>query len=348
MKIATEDFNRLASAAASVADDKAPNPIARMVRLEAIDGALTARATDMAYWLSLRAPCDGGLAPVLVSASKLADVVGKLKADTIEVAIDADGLHIKAKGSKRKLAVHPSDAFPMLPPVGGEPMTLDGGRFKECLAFCMPFADPGRTPYDGVNLSGNAFAATDGKTMARIEYGKGLDAQSAIFPVALIKAIDKIAPDGELTVRVDRTKASVAWAEGELSGPMIEGTFPDVSRIVPTDADATVTVPTPLLAGAVASVRALGDGRACIALSIEASGLTVAARSADGEATDNIPCTVAGDDRIVGVNAAYLDRVCKGFGKSDLIIGVRGESDAMKFTSDEHADRLAVVMPMRI
>ena len=144
MKIATEDFARLAASAAKVANDKHANPVAKFVRLEASGGKLRAMATDFDYWLERSAPCDGDLPVVLVAARQLDEVAKALKADTLDVTADATHLHIKAGKSKRKLAIQPADAFPTLPEVDGEGVSVERATLMAALEFCQPYVDAGR------------------------------------------------------------------------------------------------------------------------------------------------------------------------------------------------------------
>lgn len=348
MKIATEDFARLAAAAATTAKDKSPIPACTMVRLEATGGTLAASATDMEYWLSMSAPCEGDMAPAMVLASKLNDVASKLKSDTVELSLDGDALHLKAKGSKRKIAAMPADSFPQLPATGGDSVAVDAARLKECFAYCLPYTKAGGREYErGVRLEGNRMRATDGATIGQINYGD-IELPVATVPIAWIKAFSAVVPDGEVNMIVSDKAVAAEWPEGRISGPLIDGAYPDTDRATPRNTETNAVLDAQALQAAVAGVRALSDGRSAVGLNIEADGVDVFAKSQQGEAVDRIEGNLAGEPLMIGFNADYLDRVMRGFGKASVQIGANGAAGAALFTSNEASDRQAVVMPMRI
>ena len=346
MKIATEDFARLAASAAKVANDKHANPVAKFVRLEASGGKLRATATDFDYWLERSAPCDGDLPVLLVAAKQLDEVAKALKADTLDVTADATHLHIKAGKSKRKLAIQPADAFPTLPEVDGEGVSVERAALMTALEFCQPYVDAGRGQvFGGVHISNGNSYATDGKAMAR--YAHGLDMPGVTLATAFIKALSDNLPDGEIAIVVGERRIEASWSEGSVAGPLVEGQYPDVERIIPRDASTTIAVDCDALSRAVAGVKALSDGRNLIALDVGDS-VTLTGRATDGEATDELDATRDGKPLSIGFNAMYLERIGKGFAKQGLHIEMNGDSAAAKITSPDDDRKLVVVMPMRI
>lgn len=198
MKLATEDFARITAACARIADERHAVPAFRNVHLSASDGMLTAMASNGEYWLTLRAPCDGDLPTILAPAGKLSDAVGKLVADNVDVTVDDAALHIKAKGSKRKLQAMASDAFPQPDVDRGESLAVDVARLLECFAFCVPFANDDQTQpsLNGVHLSVRdgqlRAAATDGNAVVECVYGDAADIEPATVPTGFATEIGKL------------------------------------------------------------------------------------------------------------------------------------------------------------
>jgi DNA polymerase III sliding clamp (beta) subunit (PCNA family) len=360
MKIAREDLTRLTAACARIADSKHAVPAYRMTRLSGTEGVLTLAATDGEYWLTLHAPCDGDLPPILAPASRLAETVAKLTADTLDLAQEADSLIIKAKGSRRKMAVLPADSFPVPPVDEVEPIALDAARLIEGLAFCAPWASNDTTTQAylcGVNLGnrdGRLFlAATDGQAVVEFDYGETPATLTATVPTGFVVEAGKFGLIGDVTLGIGERKVSLSWPEGELLAPRIEQAFADYRRIVPNSVPTGLTAPAGDIATAVAGVRGFGGdgGKFGAPIRIEATqgDVEFSAHSAEGEASDTLACNIVDDiPPVFGVSSAYLERAMRGFGNCEVTIGVTSATTPLLITSAALPDRLAVIMPRRI
>lgn len=359
MNITKQDFARLASAAASIAESNHPVPVMRMARLEAAGGALTIGASDMQIWLSLSCPCEGDLPPLLVPADKLADCVSKLTADIIAVSVEGDALIIKAKGSKRKLATLPATGFPDMPAIEGAGIEFATGRFREGVAFTASSVstDAARLYMNGIRIRRNedgliSFVGTDAGMMAQFDYGASEADIGVTIAPAFAKSVSDMIDADTFALATDERRVSATWPGGSIVAMKVEGDFPDTDRIIPQAPPISASLQADDLLRASAGVQSLaeataGKGVKKIAVAIGGNAVELSTRSAAGEASDTVEAATDGEVTF-GVSSVYLDRVAKALAKSSVQIGASAPEAPLLFTSDELADRFAVVMPMKI
>jgi len=359
MKIATEDFARMASACARIADAKNPVPAFRNVLLSATDGRLTVTASNGEYWLTLHSPCEGDLAPTLAPADKLADAAGKMKADTLDIDLDGSALTIKAKGSRRKLQVSAGDAFPALERFDGTCLLIDAKRLVECFAFAGPFADTDaktRANMCGINLQSRdgklCLAATDGDAIAMIEYGEAPDIEPVTVPVTFAREAERLGMGDSTTLLIGKRKVALQWPEGELVAPLVEGKFPAYMQAVPIDPPIAVTAQADDLASAASGTKGFGNAAgkfgAALAISPDDSGVTIQARTGEGEAVDTVAADVTGNLPPFGLSSAYLERTCKAFAGERLSLLITEAVKPILARVGDGMDRFAIIMPRRI
>lgn len=359
MKIATEDFARMASACARIADGKHAVPAFRNVRLQAVDGRLTATASNGEYWLTLHSPCEGDLAPTLAPADKLADAVAKMKADTLDVDLDGSSLTIKAKGSRRKLQVAAGDTFPALEPFDGTRLSINAKRLVECFAFAGPFADTDvktRANMCGINMQSRdgklCLAATDGSAIAAIEYGEAQEIASATVPVTFAREADKLGMAGEAAMLIGGRKVALQWPEGELVAPLVEGRFPDYMKAVPVNPPISITAQADDLASAAIGVKgfgiATGKFGAGLVIAPDEVGVTIQARTGEGEAVDSVAADIVGDAPPFGLSSTYVERACRAFASERLSLLIVDAINPIIARVGEDMDRFVIIVPRRI
>lgn len=347
MLIARNDLARILAATTKVVESRNTIPILSTVRLVAADGALTATATDLDIAVTASAPATGDIA-ACIDARLLSDIVKKLPADA-EVSIEIDGgATIKSGRARFKLPVLPVGDFP----------NMDGGAFAaefeaDMAALFAPvkFAisnEEARFWLNGVFLhvvNGKLVAvATDGHRLARhIGPDIGVDFAGIIVP----RKASEIMPDGNVAVSVSDTRIRIVKDGAVIVSKLIDGTFPDYMRVIPTGNDKLVRADNGALAAAtdrVAVVSAThGSG---VRMAIGGGAIALSVRG-DAEASDSVPCDYDGEEIVIGFNSRYVAEALSVFGAGDVTMAFAdGGSPALLTGAPDGLD--VVLMPMRV
>lgn len=134
----------------------------------------------------------------------------------------------------------------------------------------------------------------------------------------------------------------------------IDGTFPDYTRVIPSDPQLCLTVARSNLASAIKRVSALvSDKTRAVKMELEEDRLTLSVTTVElGEAREEVPCSWAGPALVAGFNGAYWRQALAALASDDVL---------MEFTSADSVgpvriraggdgpDRLVqVLMPMTV
>ncbi|MDA0368087.1 MAG: DNA polymerase III subunit beta [Proteobacteria bacterium] len=197
--------------------------------------------------------------------------------------------------------------------------------------------------------------ATDGHRLAQVDCPLPDGAASmpgVIVPrkavIEVRRLLDQV--DGSVQVSLSETKIRFAFGKSVLTTKLIDGTFPDYQRVIPSGNDKILEVDRRQFAEAVDRVSTISTEKSrSIKLTLEKDKLHLSANSPDsGSADEELVVNYPGEDIEVGFNSRYL---------LDIASQINGDSarldlaDAVSPTilrdvADERA--LYVLMPMRV
>ena len=331
------------------------------VLVEAADGRLTVRATDLETTYTGDTPAEVyGSGRVLVDAKLLAKTVAA-GGETVTVTDDGDRVAVDLGDATVRLRPLVLEDFPVLPEPGTSAtgtLDVDGlgtlGRVSVAAG-----TDEYRPVLTGVLLDGADVAATDSY---RLHVGRlGADVGgTALVPARTVATLAKLKADGVSVTVEDR---QVTFAATVTAGPKkaprthraqvtcrtIEGTFPNFRALLP-DGGVPLTVDAGLLSAAVKRVATLAGSNIPALLSAAGGTLTVSAVSQElGEVSAEVPAIDVGDDwtgfnanpalLLAGVAAAVPSGV----------VTLRGR-DGLKpwMVTADGSSVSALLMPMRV
>lgn len=364
--------------AARVVEKRSTIPILSNMLLGAEGGRLTVRATDldMQATVSAEARVDKPGATT-VPAHLLHDIARKLPADA-EVTLDATGgegpLVVRSGRSRFQLQTLPESDFPDL--AAGE-MTaifaLSGKALARLIGKSEIAISTEETRY---YLNGIYFhtveasertmlraVATDGHRLAQIQTPAPEGAAGmpgVIVPrkaVAELKRIATAAGEAQIEIAVSPAKIRAACGDTVLVSKLIDGTFPDYTRVVPVANPKRLVVDADALAKAIDRVATLGDGKSrAVRVDLDEGRATLALKSADrGEATEEIEAEWEEEPFHIGFNAAYALGVLASLDVETLAIALADPGSPMLWaeaaalgSDGEQPNALYVLMPMRV
>jgi DNA polymerase-3 subunit beta len=197
--------------------------------------------------------------------------------------------------------------------------------------------------------------ATDGHRLARIEIAIPAGASGmpgVIIPRKTIGEIKKLIEEGvnEVSISLSENKIRFTCGNAILVSKLIDGTFPDYERVIPSANDKIMEVDCKAFMQAVDRVSVIASEKTRgIKLSIGQGKLTLSADSPEhGTATEEVDVNYAATEIDIGFNSRYLlDMMAQMEGDSAQFVLADGTSPALvRDTADVGA--LYVIMPMRV
>ena len=171
--------------------------------------------------------------------------------------------------------------------------------------------------------------ATDGHRLARAEIEAPAGAEGMpgiIIPRKTVSELQKLVDDPDVAVTVELSDTKIRFTIGSvvLTSKLIDGTFPDYQRVIPTGNDKKLTIDRQSFASAVDRVSTISSERGrAVKLSIADGQVTLAVNNPDsGSATEELAADYSSDPIEIGFNAKYLLDVAA------QLTGSRGEFHA--------------------
>jgi DNA polymerase-3 subunit beta len=356
--------------AQGVVERKNTIPILANVLIEAKGDRISLRATDLDLEVIEDIPAvveQPGT--TTVPAHLLHEIVRKLP-DGAQLKLRVDGgndrLEISAGRSRFTLATLPREDFPVMASSEYQctfkaPVPVIRRLFEKS-QFAVSTEET-RYYLNGVYLhvvdEGGAkklrAVATDGHRLARIDAGlpDGADnAPGVIVPRKTVGELRKLLDndEGEITISVSETKIRFAADGLVLTSKVIDGAFPDYSRVIPQSNTRRLEVDAAEFADAVNLVATVSQERSrAIKLSMEQDKLTLSVNSPEaGSATDELAVAYGDEDMEIGFNARYLLEIASQVDRENAVFLFADPNAPTLVREGDDDSAVYVVMPMRV
>ena len=343
-------------------------PILSNVKMEGKDGMLSLNATDMDLDISESVAAEIAVAgETTAPAHTLYDIVRKLPdGSQVELETTEDNLTLRAGRSRFTLSCLPTADFPVM--AGGEmpqEFRLSAGELRSLIDRTKFAISTEETRYylngiylhvaerDGVDVL--RAVATDGHRLASVEVPLPAGAAGmagVILPRKTVgelrKLIDEIGDD--ITVALSETKARFSFADAVMSSKLIDGTFPDYARVIPSDNDKILDVECKSFAEAVDRVSAISTEKSrAVKLAVGNNNLVLSANSPDnGSASEEIEVAYTAEAIEIGFNSRYLLDITQQI-EGDIAQFVMSDSASPTIVREVgDTSALYVLMPMRV
>ena len=337
------------TAIGKVIESRNTMPILTHFRLDATPTGLKITGTDLDIEATTFVETDV-ITPgaVCVDAKLLSDIVRKAGGD-ISLTLDNDQLVVKSGRSRFKLATLPVDDFPSFPESKYDAeFELDLAALVEPVRFAISTEET-RYYLGGVYFVSDgathcAAVATDGHRLAR-HCGPELPVFAGI--IIPRKAVGLL-PDGACSVSVSSSRIRIDGDGMVIISKLIDGTFPDYARVIPTGNERLVTIDKDAMMRAADRVASISSERGrAVKLSIGNEAVTLAARSEVGTAEDEVAATYSGEPMDIGFNSKYLADALAVFADGPVTLALAdGMSPGLLTGSNAGLD--VVLMPMRV
>ncbi|GGA02603.1 MAG: DNA polymerase III subunit beta [Sphingomonadales bacterium CG12_big_fil_rev_8_21_14_0_65_65_10] len=357
----------------SVVERRNTIPILANVLLEASgDGAIKVTATDLDLQVveSQQAVSVESPGAITVSAHLLFDIARKLP-DGSQVSLEAaDGrMTVKAGRSRFKLPTLPRDDFPIIAE-GDLPTSfaMPAKTLAELIDRTRFAISTEETRYylngiffhvaddDGPVLKA---AATDGHRLARFTLPRPDGAEGMPDVIVPRKAIGELRKlleeslDGD--VQIDLSASKVRFSMGGeggtiLTSKLIDGTFPDYSRVIPTGNDKLLKIdPKTFYAGVDRVATIATEKTRAVKMALENDKVTLSVTSPDnGTAAEEVPASYSSEGLEIGFNANYLKDILGQIDSDNVELHLADPGAPTLIRKDQDSPALYVLMPMRV
>ncbi|WP_129793603.1 DNA polymerase III subunit beta [Sphingosinicella sp. CPCC 101087] len=352
----------------SVVERRNTIPILSNVLIEAEEAAgLRLMATDLD--LQINETVEANVTEsgaTTVPAHTLFEIVRKLPEGSQVELIAAEGrMQVNAGRARFTLATLPRDDFPII--AEGELPT----RFELPAATLRQIIDKTRfaisteeTRYylNGiyVHVSDDAqpvlkAAATDGHRLARVTVPRPEGAQGmpgVIIPRKCVgelrKLLDEV--DGSVQLSLSDSKIRFGLGNAVLTSKLIDGTFPDYSRVIPTANDKLLKLDPRGFEEGVDRVSTIASERTrAVKMALDRDRVTLSVSSPEnGTASEEVPADYASDGFEIGFNARYLLDILGQIEGDTVEVHLADAAAPTLLRENDKAPALYVLMPMRV
>src|SRR6478735_266345 len=317
----------------SVVERRNTIPILSNVLIEAReDGSLRLMATDLDLQVDESVPANVTQpGATTISAHTLFDIVRKLpEGSQVELLAAESRVQITAGRARFTLSTLPRDDFPVI------------AEGELPIVFELPAAQL-------------KAAATDGHRLARVTVARPDGAEKmpdVIIPrkcvAELRKLLDEV--DGSVGVSLSGSKIRFDLGQAILTSKLIDGTFPDYSRVIPTANDKILKIDPKSFMEGVDRVSTIATEKTrAVKMALDRDKITLSVTSPEnGAAAEEVPGEYVALPFEIGFNSRYL---------MDILAQIEGDlvevhlADAAAPTlirENDTAPALYVLMPMRV
>ncbi len=356
--------------AQSVVERRNTIPILANVLIEAEGDTARFRATDLDIEVVDLAPAKVDRAgATTVSAVTLNEIVRKLPDGALVTLSDnaqTGRLTIEAGRSTFALATLPREDFPVMAssdyasnftaPAPLLRRLFDKSKFAistEETRYYLNGVYMHVSDSDGAKVL--RCVATDGHRLARIDAPLPMGAEGmpgVIVPRKTVGEMRKLLDDDNalIAVSVSETKIRFATPTITLTSKVIDGTFPDYTRVIPQGNTKRLEVDAAEFAKAVDRVATVSSERSrAVKLTIDEDRLVLSVNAPEtGNAEEELAVAYGDEHLEIGFNAKYLLEIASQVDRENAVFLFNSSGDPTLMREGNDTSAVYVVMPMRV
>jgi DNA polymerase III subunit beta len=353
------------SAVSGIIERRHTLPILSNVLIDRASDALSFLATDIEIQITAKSGLEAAAEArsLTVGARKLLDILRALP-ESAEVTLQQQDkrLLVKAGKSRFTLQTLPAEDFPRLAkPVGDsakfklEQMALR--RLLSLVQYAMAQQDI-RYYLNGLLMvvedRSLKLVATDGHRLAfaSLKLAAELPRQEVIVPRKTVLELSKLLADSddEVNIEISSTQAAFSFGAVELVSKLVDGKFPDYTRVIPTQHKNKLVIEREALRQALLRAAILSNEKFRGVRWVLADGSLkiVSSNAEQEEAHEELEVKYSGDALDIGFNVNYLLDVLNNVPGNEIECAFGDSSSSALISYASEKDFKYVVMPMRI
>ena len=349
----------------SVVERRNTIPILSNVLIEAReDGSLRLMATDLDLQVDESVAAQVSQAgATTVSAHTFFDIVRKLpEGSQVELSAAEGKMQVVAGRARFNLSTLPRDDFPVI--AEGELPT----RFELPAQTLRQIVDKTRfaisseeTRYYLMGIFLHIVddqlraAATDGHRLARVTVARPEGAEGmpdVIVPRKAVAELYRLLEELEGTVEISLSPTKVRFGLGSavLTSKLIDGTFPDYNRVIPTGNDKLLKLDPKTFSAGVDRVATIASEKTrAVKMAVDRDKVTLSVTSPEnGLATEELAADYGSDGIEIGFNARYLMDILSEIDGDTVEVHLADAAAPTLLRENDKSNALYVLMPMRV
>jgi DNA polymerase III subunit beta len=349
----------------SVVERRNTIPILSNVLMEAReDGSLRLMATDLDLQVDESVPANVSQSgATTVSAHTFFDIVRKLpEGSQVELSAAEGKMQVVAGRSRFNLSTLPRDDFPVISE--GELPTrfeLPAATLREIIEKTRFAISSEETRYYLMGIFLHVVddqlraAATDGHRLARVTVARPEGAEAmpdVIVPRKAVAELYRLLEELEGTVEISLSPTKIRFGLGSaiLTSKLIDGTFPDYNRVIPTANDKLLKLDPKSFSAGVDRVATIASEKTrAVKISLDRDKVTLSVTSPEqGVATEELPADYSADGLEIGFNAKYLLDILSEIDGDTVEVHLADAAAPTLLRENDKSNALYVLMPMRV
>lgn len=341
-------------------------PILSNVLFERIEERLHLLATDLEIQVSTSFLCSQKGADnylVTVSARKLQDILRALP-EQAEIILEAQNNRMLVRSGKSRFTLQtlPAEDFPKHAQTAETVAKIKmSQKTLKSLLLLVQYAMAQQDIRYYLNglllvLEGNTLraVATDGHRLAYASAGlqQKSELQEVILPRKAVQELVKLLSDSDDEVNVELAPSQVKFQIGEvvLITKVVDGKFPDYTRVIPTNYQKNFSIERELLQQALQRVAILSNEKfRGVRWTLSEGQLRITCTNTEQEeAFEELEIEYTGEALDIGFNVTYLLDVLNNITSEKVTCSFGDANSSVLVTIAENSDFRYVVMPMRI
>ena len=349
----------------SVVERRNTIPILSNVLLEAReDGSLRLMATDLDLQVDESVPASVSQAgATTVSAHTFFDIVRKLpEGSQVELTAAEGKMQVVAGRSRFNLSTLPRDDFPVI--AEGDLPTrfeLPAATLRQIIEKTRFAISSEETRYYLMGIFLHVIddqmraAATDGHRLARVTVPRPDGAEGmpdVIVPRKAVQELYRLLEEVEGTVEISLSATKIRFGLGNaiLTSKLIDGTFPDYNRVIPTANDKLLRLDPKSFSAGVDRVSTIASEKTrAVKISVDRDKVTLSVTSPEnGVATEELAADYGADGIEIGFNAKYLLDILGEIDGDIVEVHLADAAAPTLLRENDKSNALYVLMPMRV
>lgn len=384
MKAVTTQFDlkRALSFVSRFVPTKTTIPGTMNIKVSVSDGKMVLQATDLTMAMTYEMKCasseDSVNGETTIPSKLFNDLVNNLPAENI--VIETNSNHVSTvtcgKFSSTIHGVSPEN-YPSVPVIENEASAIgviDASILRNALQQVTPAAaevGSGRPVLEGVYVQfhgtkpeddevnlGVTFSSADGYRLASknatMKSRSNTDAVSIIIPATMMNELSRILSLATEDVSVVKENNLVSFVCDTEQGTarvvsrIIDGTYPDITRVMPTVYVSQITVNKQELQKSVRVARLFATGNILRFKINPLLGITLSSNDARGENTSVVDADITGPETEIALNLTYVDDALNTIPSNTVVIELQSGQQPAVFIPTNDSSFKHVVMPMMV
>ena len=333
------------------------------IYLEAGEGSLTIKATDMKVNFETKVPVDvHESGSVTVYGDKFFGILNSIPDGEIEFEQAEGRINIKTSVKKARFQLKSiaSEKFPEFSAGGEDSFEIPVRDLKDMIQETIFAISDDETRYfmNGVffEKTGEKFimVATDGRRLAYIDkpaQAEVADFPGIIIPPKILNVVSRRAGDeGMAGISVTDKTIFIQFGSYKLSSVLIEGQFPNYRRVIPENQINHFSFGRQEMLDALKRVSLLVEQKSHrVYLGLSPGTASVYCEENDiGNAREEIPCKYDGEEISIALNYRYLEEPFKIMDTDEIKVLFNEPNKTITIVPVPEKDYFHIVMPMQV